>query len=136
MEFYWIKGIFNRLIRSYLNNRYQRVSINKSFNKYCSDWKPVRLGVPQGSILGPLFFLLCINDLPNVISDISNAVDTSIIIPDKDSLKFKAKVHTVFDKINNWFQTNFLSLNFDKTSFFTVFNKKLSWIRHTCKQWK
>jgi hypothetical protein len=76
--------------------------------------------------LGPLFFLLCINDLPNVISDISNAVDTSIIIPDKDSLKFKAKVHTVFDKINNWFQTNFLSLNFDKTSFFTVFNKKLS----------
>jgi UDP-2,3-diacylglucosamine pyrophosphatase LpxH len=115
MEFYEIKGIFSRLIRSYLSNRYQRVSKNKNVDKYYSDWKLIRHGVLQGSILGPLFFLLYINDLPNVISDISKPIlyadDTSIIIFDKDSLKFKTKVHTVFDKINNWFQTNLLSLN-------------------------
>jgi hypothetical protein len=102
MEFYGIKGIFNKLIRSYLSNRYQRVSINKNFNKY-SDWKPIHHGVPQGSIL--------------------DADDTSIIILDKDSLKFKTKVHTVFDKINNWFQTNLLTLNFDKTNFLQFLTK-------------
>jgi hypothetical protein len=77
--------------------------------------------------LGPLFFLLYINDLPNVISDISKPVlyadDTSVIIFDKDSLKFKTKVHTVFDKKNNWFQTNLLSLNFDKTNFLQFLTK-------------
>jgi hypothetical protein len=127
MELYEIKGILNRLIRSYLSNRYQRVSINKNFDKYCSDWKLICHGVPQGSILEPLFFLLYINDLPNVISDISKLVlyadDTSIIIFDKDSLKFKTIVHTVFDKINNWFQTNLLYLNFDKTYFLQFLTK-------------
>ena len=127
MEFYGIKGIFNRLPRSYLSNRYQRVSINKNFNKYYSDWNPIRHGVPQGSILGTLFFLLYINDLPNVISDISKTVlyadDTSIIILDKDSQKFKTKVHTLFYKINNRFQTNLLSLNFDETNFLQFLTK-------------
>jgi hypothetical protein len=83
--------------------------------------KPICHGVPPGSILGPLFFLVYINDLPNVISDMSKPVlyadDTSIIISDKDSLNFKRKIHTVFDVINNWFQTNLLSLNFDNTNF-------------------
>jgi hypothetical protein len=56
MEFYGIKGIFYNLIKSYLNNRYQRVVKRKSVNKYYSDWKPIHYVVPQGSISGPLFF--------------------------------------------------------------------------------
>jgi hypothetical protein len=111
MEFYGIKGIPNRLIRSYLNNRYQRISINKNSNKYYSDLEPIRHGVPQGSILGPLFFLLYIYDLPKVISDISRPVlyadDTSITILEKDPMKFKIEVNTVLDKIHNWFQNNY-----------------------------
>jgi hypothetical protein len=74
MEFYGIRGITNRLIRSYLSNTYQRVSLNKNSNKYSSYWELIHYGVPQGSILGLLFFLLYINDLPKIISDTSKPI--------------------------------------------------------------
>jgi hypothetical protein len=103
MEFYGVRGISNRLIRSYLSNRYQRVTLNKNSNRYSSYWKLISHGVPQGSILGSLFFLLYINDLPKVISDISTPIlyadDTSIVIFDKD-LEFKPKINTTFDRMN------------------------------------
>jgi hypothetical protein len=101
--------------------------INKSVNKCYSDWKPIHYGVPQSSISGPLFFQLYINHLPSVSLDMFKPVlyadETSSIISDEDSLKFKIKVHTVFDKINNWFQTNLLSLNFGKTNFLQFLTK-------------
>jgi hypothetical protein len=85
MKCYGIKDIANKLIESYLRNRYQRVVINDDkLNKYYSGWEQIHPGVPQGSILGPLFFLLYINDLPKSVSDKSNPIlfadDTSFII--------------------------------------------------------
>jgi len=122
LEFYGITDKANNLIKSYLNNRYQRVIIKNNYSKNClSDWRKAKQGVPQGSILGPLLFLLYINDLPGIICDISKptifADDTSIIFTHSNYVNFKNEIDIVIEKISRWFETNSLILNFNKTHY-------------------
>ena len=71
-----ISGNLLSLFRSFLNDRYQRVVINGQH----SDWAPILAGVPQGSILGLLLFLIYINDLPDNLNSLVKlfADDTSL----------------------------------------------------------
>jgi len=122
LEFYGITGRANNLIKSYRSDRYQRVLIkNKYPKKLFSDWVKVKQGVPHGSILGPLFFLLYINDLPGIINDISKptvfADDTNIIFTCSNLTDFKDEINIIIEKITTWFQTSSLILHFNKTHY-------------------
>ena len=67
-----IQGDAGRWIRKWFAGRCQRVCINQSY----SNWTPVISGVPQGSVLGQLLFIICINDLDtNIVSNISTVAD-------------------------------------------------------------
>ena len=77
-----ISGDLFNLLKNYLSGRLQRVVLNGK----PSSWRPVLAGVPQGSILGPLLFLVYINDLPNELKSNGKlfADDTSLFTIVKD----------------------------------------------------
>ena len=122
LEHYRIIGTFKALIESCFMDRYQRVAIkDKTNSTNYSDWELIKHGVPQGSILGPLFFLLYINDLATVTAKNAKVVlctdDTSLVIDNPSPIQFANKLNTVFTYVNEWFRSNQLSLNLNKTTY-------------------
>jgi hypothetical protein len=117
------------LIESYLTNRFQKVQLAcpPSNIKSESTWMRVKRGVPQGSILGPLLFILHINDLPNSImqnaTPIIFADDTSILIARHDANKLQEDLTQIYIQVLEWFKQNSLSLNINKTFFTQFFTK-------------
>ena len=105
---YGIRGTAWSFFESYLGNRQQKVVVANEESLY----RNVKYGVPQGSVLGPLLFLLMINDLDDAILF---ADDTTSIVSDKDPVRLKELINERKQNIETWFNTNGLCLNKNKT---------------------
>ena len=109
LKFYGVSGKFYNLVKSYLNGRYQKVilSHNNSIESTC---EKLRQGVPQGSVLGPFFFLIYVNDLPKLATTgtkiLLNADNTSIIVTTSNLENFETQIDEIFGDINNWLEIN------------------------------
>ena len=109
---------------SYLSNREQFVCING----HNSDSLPITCGVPQGSILGPLLFLLYINDLPNTSKLLSFhlfADDTNIYFSRKNLNDLELILNQELHAVAEWMKSNRLALSILKTNFVLSHSKRL-----------
>ena len=113
------------LLLSYLSNRSQAVV----YNNHESDFKAMKCGVPQGSILGPLLFLIYINDLPsvsNLLMPILFADDTNLFCTGKNLKDVVSQINVEIGKVYCRVKANKLSLNIDKTNFMLFTPKHFS----------
>lgn len=120
LERYGIRGSALHWLRSYLLNRTQTVSLQKDKIQYRSKPDTLKHGIPQGSIAGPLLFVIYINDLANTFEDpedmiVNYADDTNMIVKSGYFTDLAIKASDSLCRITNWFNENKLTLNKEKT---------------------
>ena len=125
MEYYGIRGLPLKWFKSYLNDRQQYTEIDDTL----SNMDYVKSGVPQGSILGPLLFLLYINDIvksSSILKFFLFADDTTIFYSSKHTNTLKNTINRELKNVNNWLIANKLSLNTDKSCYlnFSLLHQK------------
>lgn len=117
LKYYKFSNLALSWVNSYLKDRQQRTIIKKNNTKFISEWQKIECGVPQGSILGPLLFLIFVNDVPKNVSSnlILYADDTTAIVKAKDAEGLKEKLDLSLLELSSWFSANGLKLNSSKT---------------------
>ena len=114
LKYCGIRGIINDWFRSYLFNRKQFTTVLGQSSKVGQ----ILYGVPQGSVLGPLLFLIYINDLPNSLCYTESfmfADDTALLLSDFKLKTIKKKINIDLKLISQWLNSNKIALNVIKT---------------------
>ena len=122
LEHYGIRGIPLKLLESYLSNRRQFVTVNGQK----SETKEISIGVPQGSVLGPLLFLIYINDLPLSTKNMKSilfADDTTLFTSHRDVNSLSKNMSDDLALIKEWLIANKLTLNINKT-YYIIFTTR------------
>jgi len=129
LQYYGVRGVMLKWINNYLSNRKQFTVVNN----VSSNIGDITCGVPQGSVLGPLLFLIYMNDIPNAVQghDVKLfADDTNVFIFGPDLKILECEANTCVKNLNVWFTANKLSLNVDKTCFTIFNNNKLNSVNY------
>ena len=116
LEHYGIRGVPLQWLDLYLSARKQYASVNG----HSSDELEIKHDVPQGSVLGPLLFLLYINDLLSISKKLTFylfADDTNIYFESSNLLHLHKTINKELRKVRKWLESNRLALNIDKTNF-------------------
>jgi len=122
LHYYGIQGVCWNWFKTYITNRKQKVQMISQSGIQDSNckWEAIKSGVPQGSILGPLLFVVYMNDLPRGVNQLARPViyadDTSVLVSAKDLEELEVKVSTTLHHITDWFSINRLTLNMEKTN--------------------
>ena len=128
LNHYGFRGIINSWFSSYLKKRTQTTEVDH----FISDKAVVGCGVPQGSVLGPLLFLLYVNDIhrcSNKLRFYLFADDTNILYADKTLKNLETTVNNELQNLSNWLTANKLTLNIKKSNFviFRPYQKRLAY---------
>ena len=116
MYHYGIRGKVLNWFISYLSNRKQYVTIDNHNSQYNS----LNVGVPQGSVLGPLLFLIYVNDLScvsEILNPITFADDTNLFLTGNNLNEMYELFNSELEKVYQWFLLNKLTINLDKTNY-------------------
>ena len=123
LKHYGVRGKALDWFENYLSSRKQYTL----FNSVSSNVSSIKCGVPQGSILGPLLFLIYVNDISNVspiLQYILFADDTNVFYSHSDLNLLIATMNIELPKLSKWFKSNILSLNLKKTNFIHFRNSR------------
>ena len=123
LDHYGFRGHSNAFIESYLSNRKQFTEINNTRSSVTS----VEYGVPQGSVLGPLLFLLFINDIEFATFEVESrlfADDTSLILHCKNINDLEILSKRALKDVNNWFSSNELFTQHREIKLYPILWKK------------